>query len=93
MEEKISNNLQEKILNSLNSLKTSKSIENLKNLFMNLNQVGSKVLDEKQILNNVSKDLIFFLTNNLIDAKIQTDIFKLYIDSFFSLSDEIKKNR
>ena len=60
---------------------------------MNLNQVGSKVLDEKQILNNVSKDLIFFLTNNLIDAKIQTDIFKLYIDSFFSLSDEIKKNR
>ena len=91
MEENITKNLQEEIFSSISNLKTSKSVENLKNLFKNLSQIGSKVLDEKQIPNNMSKDLIFFLTNNLIDTKIQIDIFKLYIDSFFSLSNEIKK--
>ena len=91
MEENISKNLQEEILCSISRLKSSKSVENLQNLFKNLSHVGLKVLDEKQIPNNVSKDLIFFLTNNLIDAKIQTDIFKLYIDSFFSLSNDLKK--
>ena len=91
MEENISKNLQEEILCSISRLKSSKSVENLQNLFKNLSHVGLKVLDEKQIPNNVSKDLIFFLTNNLIDTKIQIDIFKLYIDSFFSLSNDLKK--
>ena len=91
MKENISKNLKEEILNSISNLKTSKSVENLKNLFINISHVGSKVLDEKQIPNNVSKDLICFLTNNLIYEKIQTDIFKLYIDSFFSLSNDLKK--
>ena len=61
MEENITKNLQEEILSSISNLKTSKSVENLKNLFKNLSQIGSKVLDEKQIPNNISKDLIFFL--------------------------------
>ena len=47
MKENISKNLKEEILNSISNLKTSKSGENLKNLFINISHVGSKVLDEK----------------------------------------------
>ena len=86
-----SKKLQEDVLNSFNEMKSSKSIQSLEKLFSTLNEENIYILDDTKLQNKTSKEIIFFLLNNLIDAKIQSDIFKLYIDSFFVSSEKIKK--
>ena len=83
-------NLNDALLNSFNEIKSSKSIQSLEKLFSILKEAIPNIFEESQIPNKTSKDIIFFLSNNLIDSKLQSDIFKLYIDSFFSLKDKLK---
>jgi len=86
-----SKKFQNDLLNSFNDLKNSKSVQTLEKIYAILKEAKVDIFNESIIPNQISKDLLLFLTNNLIDTKIQSDIFKLYIESFFSLSENLKK--
>ena len=89
MKEDSSKKFQNDLLISYNDLKNSKSVQTLEKVYTILKQERS----EADIFNDniIPKDLLLFLANNLIDSRIQSNIFKLYIDSFFSLSENLKK--
>ncbi len=89
MKEDSSKKFQNDLLISFNNLKNSKSVQTLEKVYTILKQARS----EADIFNDniIPKDLLLFLANNLIDSRIQSNIFKLYIDSFFSLSENLKK--
>ena len=74
-----SKKFQNDLLNSFNDLKNSKSVQTLEKIYAILKEAKVDIFNESIIPNQISKDLLLFLTNNLIDTKIQSDIFKLYI--------------
>ena len=74
----------EKYLKLFQEFRASRKLSDLENIYKLLEENKSNILDDNIIPFQFSNDLIWFLSNNIIDLKIQTDIFKLYIDYFFT---------
>ena len=74
----------EKYTKIIQEFRSSKTLLNLQNIYKDLQENKSNLLDDNIIPFQFSNDLIWFLSNNIIDLEIQMNIFKLYIDSFFT---------
>ena len=66
-------------------LRASKTESNLQKIYKDLLDNKSNLLDDDIIPFKFSNDLIWLLSNNIINTNIQKEIFKLYIDSFLTL--------
>ena len=66
-------------------LRSSKTESNLQKIYKDLLDNKSNLLDDDIIPFKFSNDLIWLLSNNIININIQKEIFKLYIDSFLTL--------
>lgn len=77
-------NSKEKFTKLLQEIRSSKTESVLQKIYKELIENKSNLLDNDIIPFQFSNDLIWLLCNNIIDLKIQSDIFKLYIDSFLS---------
>ena len=77
-------NPKEKYTNLFQEIREAKNINNLQKIYADLIENKSNLLDNDIIPFQFSNDLIWIISNHLIDLKIQSDIFKLYIDAFFT---------
>ena len=74
----------EKYTKIFQELRSNKTESNLQKIYKDLLENKENLLDNDIIPFQFSNDLIWLLINNIIDLKIQVDIFKLYIDAFFA---------
>ena len=77
-------NAKEKYSKIFQEFRLAKNESNLLKVYNNLVENKNNLLDNDIIPFQFTNDLIWLLFNNILDIKIQTDIFKLYIDSFFT---------
>ena len=75
----------EKYEDLLKEIRLQKSIPVLEKIYDDLKINKDNLFNDAIIPFKFSTDFIWFLKYNLISAKIQMDIFKLYIDSFMNL--------
>ena len=64
--------------------RSNKTESNLQKIYQDLLEKKDNILDNDIIPFQFSNNIIWLLSNNIIDLKIQSEIFKLYIDAFFS---------
>ena len=83
MEEKPEDS-KEKYTKLLQEIRASKNLTNLQKIYDNIKANQQNILDNDVVPFQFTNDLIWLLFNNVIDVKIQSDICKLYIDSFLS---------
>ena len=77
-------NPKDKYTKMFQKLRKDKTESNLNEIYSDLKENKSNLLDDSKIPFQFSNDLIWLLINNIINLKLQSDIFKLYIDSFLS---------
>ena len=77
-------NPKEKYSKLFKDIRSSKTEINLQKIYEALLENQSDLLNNDIVPLQFSNDLIWFLCNNIINLKTQYEIFKLYIDSFFS---------
>ena len=64
--------------------RSNKTESNLQKIYQDLLEKKDNILDNDIIPFQFSNNIIWLLSNNIIDLKIQSEIFKLYIDAFFT---------
>ena len=69
----------------LKEIRLQKSLPVLEKIYEDLKQNKEHLYDDSVIPFQFSDDLVWFLKYNFISAQTQMDIFKLYIEEFFSL--------
>ena len=80
----VKENPKEKFKKLFQEIRSSKTESNLQKIYTILKENKSDLLNNDIIPFQFSNDLTWFLCNNIIDLKTQSEIFKLYIDSFFT---------
>ena len=75
----------EKYESLLKEIRTQKSISVLEKIYEDLKQNKSSLYDNNVVPFQFSNDLLWLLQYNLIKIDTQLDIYKLYIDAFFSI--------
>ena len=70
-------NQKEKYTKLLQDFRSSKTLTNLENIYKDLSENKANLLNNDIIPFQFSNDLIWLLTNNIVDLKIQSNIFKL----------------
>ena len=77
-------NTKDKYTKLFQELRLAKNVSNLQKIYNDLVENKNNLLNNDVIPFQFTNDLIWLLFNNVIDVKIQSDICKLYIDSFLS---------
>ena len=77
-------NQEKKYTKIFEEFRSNKTESNLQKIYKDLLDNKSNLLDNDIIPFQFSNNIIWLLSNNIIDLKIQSDIFKLYIDAFFT---------
>lgn len=70
----------------LKEILSQRSLHFLEKIYDALTNNKEQLYNDEIIPYQFSNDFIWFLKNNYIEPKIQMDIFKLYIQEFFSLN-------
>ena len=83
----------EKYETFMKELRLQKSIPILEKIYEDLKANKENLFDDSIVPYQYSSDLIIFLKYNLISAKKQLDIFKLYIESFLDPKTKLDKNK
>ena len=81
----------EKYENFITEIRLQKSKEVLEKIYEDLKANKEHLFNGEVVPYQYSADLIFFLKYNIINAKMQLDIFKLYIESFFDPKTKLDK--
>lgn len=78
--------IKEKYESLIKEIREQKSISVLEKIYEDLKQNKSSLFDNNVVPLQYSNDLLWLLQYNLIKIDTQLDIYKLYIDEFFSLN-------
>ena len=79
----------------MKEIRLQKSLASLEKIYEDLKSNKDSLYDFEVVPFEFSENLLWFLNNNIIKVDMQFDIFKLYIDGFFSLKcnlESIEKN-
>ena len=80
-----SQTIKEKYDSLLKEIRTQKSISVLEKIYEDLKQNKSSLFDNNVVPFQYTNDLLWFLQYHVIKIDTQLDIYKLYLDEFFSL--------
>ena len=73
----------EKYESLIKDLRLQKSVQALEKIYQDLQSNKENIFNDAIVPYKFSSDFIWFIQYNVIDIKLQMDIFKLYIEAFF----------